>query len=276
MNGTSVATGWGTGAEPISDPHTSQTWAHHLANKLNCENLWNHSLPSKPMSFTISDTLGFCEQYLQRHRNYDNLFVIIEWLMPHSHGKWTPVYSESVSYRSQILLPVVVSQPETPTVYETMYVCKPKKCDYLAGKPIYDHVSWKNISQASRDMHESQRDRYYQNAYSLSSRLVESQKEISFVQSWMQERGIRYLMFWAFGCGQGSAIRRLVQTAMSDMLEKDRRFIPIHSFTSMSYGAEHSVETRRGHPDIQGQIAITDYLHNYILQNHLLEYQNIR
>jgi len=271
VNGTSVATGWGTGSEKISDPLVSKSWPHILANKLHCNTLWNHSLPSKPMSFTIADTMGFCEQYYERYGNYDNLFVVIEWLMPHAHGKWSPVYTNSVAYQDQIVLPVVVSQPETPTVYETMYVCKPRNVDYLANKPIYDHVSWKHIAESSRQTHEQEREHYYTTLYSLSRRLIESRQEVSMMQSWLQQRQISYLMFWAFGCGAGSSIRRLVTKTMSDILEQDSRFIPIGDFTSMSYGAEHSLETCRGHPDIHGQNAITEYLWQYMLKNQLLK-----
>lgn len=270
VNGTSVASGWGTGIEKISDPLTSKSWPHFLANKLNCDRLWNHSLPSKPMSFTIADTIGFCEQYYEKYGNYDNLFVVIEWLMPHAHGKWSPVYSNSPLYREQTLLPVVISNPDTPTEYETMYVCKPKHTDYLANTPIYDHVSWKQITDSSRQHHEQQRDHYYKNIYNLSLRLFESKQEIVPVQQWLKQRNIKYMMFWAFGCGKTSGIRKMVTKTMTSTLEKDPRFVPILQFTSMSHGSTNSLEPNNGHPDIKGQHAITDYLFNYIITHRLL------
>jgi hypothetical protein len=223
------------------------------------------------MSFSISDTIGFCEQYFEKYNNYKDLFVIIEWSMPQAHGKWNPVYAKSSAYNDQMVLPVVVPRANTQGVHDTMYVCKPQQVDYLSNKPIYDHVSWKQIDAHSRQHHEQQRQHYYENIYSLSRRLVEARQEIMMMQSWLQNRRISYLMFWALGFPPGPTIRPLVARTMSNMLEKDASFIPINDFTSMSYGAKHSIKPHMNHPDTHGQHAITEYLWQYILKNQLLK-----
>lgn len=273
VNGTSVASGVGCGHEEfrsIGDGDITTSWPHFLANKLHCENLWNHSLPSKPMSFTIADTIGFCEQYLEKHGTYKNLFAAIEWLMPQSHGKWQPVASDYPLYRNQTILPVVISWPDTPTVYETMYMCKPDKVDYLANKPIYDTVHWRYITHSSKTLHESQRDYYYSNVYSLSRRLIEAGEEIQYLKRWLQQRNIRYVMFWAYGLGRnGEGMRKIITRALLPIIEKDPSFVPIKQF-ACGDAAEYSKNPVRGHPDIYGQYHITEYLFDYIAQHRLL------
>ncbi len=273
VNGTSVASGVGTGGEKfkgLGDGDITTSWAHFLANKLNCDHLWNHSLPSKPMSFTIADTMGFCEQYYEKYGTYENLFVAIEWLMPQAHGQWAPVCSDSPQYSNQRILPVVISWPETPTVYETMYMCKPNNANYLTNKSVYDLVHWKYINQASKEIHEHQRDQYYSSSYSVSLRLVEAAQEILQTKQWLNHRNISYVMFWAFGIGRNHGLRKLMTRALLPHLEKTHTFIPVMDFSTMDYGAEHSVNPVRGHPDIHGQKYIADYLYDYVIQHQLL------
>lgn len=273
MNGTSVASGVGTGGEKFKgfgDGNVTTSWAHFLANKLNCHQLWNHSLPSKPMSLTIADTIGFCEQYWEKYGTYKNLFAAIEWSLPQAHGKWSPVASENLLYRDQIIQPVVISWPDAPTVYESMYVHRPKNPDYLANKAIYDHVHWKYVREESRIAHEQQRDHYYANTYSLSLRLNEAAQEIQYVKQWLQQRNIRYVMFWAFGLGNhGEGMRRLMTRALFPVLESDPSFIPVKDFSACD-ATSHSLAPVRGHPDIYGQQYISEYLFDYIAQHRLL------
>ena len=273
VNGTSIATGIGSGGEKFKgfgDGDITTSWVHFLANKLNCDRLWNHSFPSKPMSFTIADTMGFCEQYYERYGTYDNLFAIIEWSLPKAHGKWPPVVSNSPLYKDRVILPVVISEPGTPDVYKTMYMCKPDKVDYLLpNKPLYDLVHWRYIDEMSKQKHESQRDQYYHRFYNLSKRIVEAQQEIIYTKQWLKQRNIKYMMFWAFGVGSKQGIRKMISSAMPEV-EKDPRFISIKDFSALDYGAKYSLKLYNSHPDIHGQKHISEYLYNYIICHQLL------
>jgi len=273
VNGTSVASGWGTGAEKfksIGDSDITTSWPHFLANKLNCEQMWNHSFPSKPMSFTIADTIGFCEQYYEKYGTYKNLFAIIEWLMPQSHGKWKPVSSSHSLYRDQTIIPVVISWPDAPNVYETMYMLKSTNANYLNNRSVYEPIHWRYVDHTDMAQHEQQRDHYYKNVYSLSRRLVESAQEIQSVKKWLTERGIRYVMYWAYGLGRNKQfMRRMIDQAVLPVVEQDPTFIPIKQFAGGD-AAEHSLNPLRGHPDIFGQQYISDYLFNYIITHRLL------
>lgn len=272
VNGTSVASGVGTGGEKfkgLGDGDITTSWAHFLANMLNCDRLWNHSLPSKPMSFTIADTIGFCEQYWQKYGTYDNLFAVIEWLMPQAHGKWGTVSSTTQPYQHCDIFPVVVSWPDTPTVFETMYLSRPRDVDYLSNRAIYEPVSIQHIDYHCVITHEQQRDRYYNKQYNLSNRLAESAREIQFLKNWLTTRNIRFVMFWAYGVGRIAGMRKLVDRAVLSVIEQDGTFIPIKDFAGGD-AAYYSQNPVRGHPDIHGQKYIADYLYNYIAQHRLL------
>ena len=105
INGTSVATGWGQGKEQINDTTYTGAWPHQFAEKHNVGNMWNHSIPSKPVELSIRDQKGFCEQYIQQGNNVDNLFTIVEFLLP-QHPLLQPVYENN----EDIIFPLIFHQ----------------------------------------------------------------------------------------------------------------------------------------------------------------------
>jgi hypothetical protein len=274
VNGTSLASGVGTGGEKFKgfgDGDTTSSWVHFLANKLSCNRLWNHSFPSKPMSLTMADTIGFCEQYYDKHGTYENLFVIVEWLMPQAHGQWAPVQSHLSQYQNYTLLPIVISWPDKPNVYESIYVCKSTGINYLGNKAIYDTISRDHITEESMILHARQRDNYYHREYNMSKRLYQASLEIEATKQWLNNRGIHYVMFWVVGFGQAtiSGNRHLFARSQRKLYQRDPKFIPINEFT----GSDSTVKSQnpvRGHPDYLGHVYITNFLYDYVLNHQLL------
>jgi|MDSZ01.2.fsa_nt_gb hypothetical protein len=272
INGTSVATGWGQGKEQINDTTYTGAWPHQFAEKHNVGNMWNHSIPSKPVELSIRDQKGFCEQYIQQGNNVDNLFTIVEFLLP-QHPLLQPVYEND----EDIIFPLIFHQDpleinfNKDQEYLSYYAGTKKQPNYMSNEPIY---TMPEVDVNLRSIHEEQKIKYYTEEHNLSKRLYNVFVQIGFLQRWLHTKGIKFLMFWACGGNElknnNDQFAKLVDKAMLNLPYK-HRFIPMTQFSCMNYGVLHSLKSNLNHPDAVGQHHIAEYLDKYIISNNILQ-----
>lgn len=271
VSGTSIASGWGHGKKTANPNNYS--WIDYFANNTNAQNVWNHSYVSKPMQTTMDHVVLFCEQYFERYGNYDNLFVIAEFLLP-QNVKW-PSLSLKSSIESEIVTPVVIQVSKDGILngdlsdrgYKTMYIRHEKNLNLLDTSTPFDFISKSEISEADLTAHSMRLQHFAESGNSnVIVRLQHAQAEITQFQDWLFERNIPHLMFWA--CGVGRPFHRLVDKALLPVV-KQNRLIPMSQFTCFSKAAEWSIQHHDYHPDQQGHKKIADYVFQYIADNQL-------
>lgn len=273
VSGTSIASGWGHG-KTTSEPNPNQySWINYFANSTSTQNIWNHSYVSKPMQVTMDHVILFCEQYFERYGNYNNLFVIAEFLLP-QNIKWPSLNLKSGS-ASEIVTPVVtqhaddgVINTDLASTYKTMYIRHNRNLDLLDTNTPFNFVGVSDVDQVDLTAHSIRLQQYTQSSESkLAVRLQHAQAQIAQFQNWLFERNIPHLLFWA--CGIGESFHKMVDKALLPVV-KQNRLIPMSQFTCFSKAAEWSIQHDNHHPDQQGHKKIADFLLQYIADNQLL------
>jgi hypothetical protein len=269
VNGTSVASGFGVGHERIAQVN-KKSWIHYFAESTSASNLWNHSLISKPIQLTIEHTIGFCEQYLEQYKTFNNLFVICEMTMPQPI-KWATVRSDKYDLTNYEILPIVIQREmhEYGQEYQSMFVRQERKINFLKDSIMYEYVAPKDIRQDDYRRHDTMVQNYYKDGVSnLYKRLVEAKIEIQYLQLWLSQRNIPYLLTWA--AGQGDNYHNIVDRALKDVMV-NKRLIPMKEFTCFSKGVEWSEKPFHNHPDDIGHVRISKFLLDWILKYNLLK-----
>ena len=271
VSGTSIASGWGHGKKSANP--SSYSWIDYFANSTNIQNVWNHSYVSKPMQVTMDHVILFCEQYFERYGNYDNLFVIAEFLLP-QNVKW-PALKLRSSIESEIVTPIVtqhaddgIINTDLASTYKTMYIRHSRNLNLLDTNTPFNFVGVSEVDQADLTAHSIRLQQYTQSSESkLVVRLQHAREQISQFQDWLFERNIPHLFFWA--CGIGESFHKMVDNALLPVV-KQNRLIPMTQFTCFSKATEWSIQHDNHHPDQQGHKKIADFLLDYMMRNGLL------
>lgn len=272
VNGTSVATGFGLGKEVIGFGNAG-AWPHLLAEKYSAGSLWNHSVPSKPVELSVRDQIGFCSQYLQQGNKAENLFTIIEFLLPH-HPLLQPLFESD----SKVIFPIIYQKdPSTVSInsyadkYLSYFVETSIQPNYLDPFGQVYTIS-DTVDTDLRIKHEDQKADYYDNQHSLSSRLYKVGESIIKLQQWLEDKNIKYLMFWACGGDElknnNDKYSKIVDKFMS-VVPQQHKLIPMSQFSCMNYGVTKSLKPNDTHPDAVGHYAIAEYLDKYIISNRI-------
>ena len=280
INGTSVASGFGLGKEVHfgkRDMSITTAWPHMFANKHNVGEMWNHSLPSKPIELSIRDTKGFVEQYLASGRHATDLFCAIEFLLPYH-----PLFQPLIQTDSKVIFPVIyqndpLQTPDFTTAgtFGSHFVECDKHPDYLTGGAIYtpagDTIDTKLIT-----MHEHERHSWIagRSASSIMRRLDYVATAIADLQVWLKNRGVNAIMFWACGGSElvdNTKYSKLVDKALTARLPYKKNYIPMSDFSCLNYGIAQSLtKSMHRHPDQVGHHRIAEYLDNYLISNSIL------
>jgi hypothetical protein len=266
VNGTSIASGWGTGYEQRVPQPNQTSWVHYFANTHNVQKLWNHSAVSKPIQISIEDTVGFCSEYLDHYGSYNNLFVIVELLLP-ENTKWPSIHSP---YSDEVIQPIVIQTPDGKL--STMFVRHSKQKNYLSDKNMLEYVHPSQIDLVEYQKHALRLQNYSQRNKNLSaSRLWQARSEIKFLHEYLLNRNIAHVIFW--GCGMGHSYHKTVDRAIMPIVQQ-HRLIPMQTFTCFSKGSEWSQHPIEHHPDQQGHQRIAKFLNDYIAEHDLIRPPN--
>ena len=171
VSGTSIASGWGEGKMQSRPDPKNYSWINYFANSTNIQNIWNHSYVSKPMQVTMEHTMLFCEQYLERYGNYDNLFVIAEFTLP-QNVKWTELHLKS-NIDSEIITPVVIQHAndgvinaDVANTYKTMFIRHKKDLNLLDSSTSFNFISRDEIDEADLIAHSLRLQQFTQSSES--------------------------------------------------------------------------------------------------------------
>lgn len=274
VSGTSIASGWGEGKMQSRPDPKNYSWINYFANSTNIQNIWNHSYVSKPMQVTMEHTMLFCEQYLERYGNYDNLFVIAEFTLP-QNVKW-PTLKLKTGLESEIVTPVVVQYADDGLVhnadladtYRTMFIRHKKDLNLLDSAVTFNYISHTEVDEADLTAHSIRLQQYSESNYSaLTTRLHSARVEISQFQDWLFERNIPHMFFWAAGTAPN--FHKFVDKALLPSV-KQNRLVPMTQYTGMSKAVEWSIKHDNYHPDQQGHKRIGDFVFDYVTKHNLL------
>ena len=274
VNGCSFATGWHGGKQEIpvitsKDVITDTlSWVQHFANKNNVQNLWNHSILAKPIEMTYTDTVGFCEQYLDKYGSFKDLFIIIELTDP-SYREFDPVSLKGLSKIKEddfIVKPIafrsersLVNKKSEP--FQTIYVKMQKDIDYLGTDNYAEQISMKDVMEGDIARHRQERKFALHSEQSPLANLEVTREVVEKLDAFLLENNIPHMTFWIGGR------QKQFKDLMDRYYRKYMRFhrmIPTNTFTGIDYSLKYSVDPIGIHPDQVGHIAIADFLTDYV------------
>ena len=274
VNGCSFATGWHGGKQEIPvitsrDVITDTlSWVQHFANMNNVQNCWNHSILAKPIELTYADTVGFCEQYLNKYGSFDDLFIIIELTDP-SYREFDPVTLKGLAQHKEedfIIKPIafrsersLVNKKSEP--FQTIYVKMQKNIDYLGTDNFAEQISMKEVMQRDIARHRQERKFALHHEQSPFVNLEKTKDILDKLNNFLIENNIPHMIFWIGGRQQE------YKNVMDKYYRKYMQFhrmIPTNTFTGIDYSLKHSVEPIGIHPDQLGHLAIAEFLTDYI------------
>lgn len=275
VNGTSVAAGWGLHDNTNVTINRDSTWVNAFSEKLNASKTWNISLISKPIEITIDHTIEFCKQYYATYNTYENLFVAVEFTLPQLK-KWDAVKLSDRNSDTNVI-PIVVQKDtdnignsDMGTYYRTVFIKHKREMNYLSDDTLFYYVPDSEIDETDFVKHTLAVEHYSQIPNLLAKRLYESTNEIDFLQQWLSDHNIAYMMFWA--CGIHPSFHKIVDKAHSSL--HNNRFIPMSNFTAFSKGAEWSDNPYQHHPDEAGHYKIGEFLFDYASEHKLFQKPN--
>ena len=209
---------------------------------------------------SIEDTVNFCEQYYDKYKTFESLFVIVEFAGPH-YALWQNIIEE----RNYSVTPIVAQK--NLNEYITSFVRHSNKKNYLIEQELFHFVRPEQIPENLLCKHYSAVEDYHKNSPILFAKhLLKSREQITWMHDWLESRNIAYMFNWASGTKQ--SYMRLVDKAFAGLLP---RLIPMQIYTGLSKGEEWSNETFGGHPDYVGQTRIADFLVAYTQTHNLLK-----
>lgn len=281
-----------------------KSWVRHFAEKDNFKNVWNISLPGRPLGLTTSDTMEFVRSYYDRYGNFDNLFVILEYTFP-TYRSWDPLMSSLTYSNKTDIIPVAYykmlknnrnlanplklsSLRDESQYIEIKYHHRTTKkfIDHIDDNSgaIYHEVNISDIDPVARANHMEKVKEWFEydkvdeenNLKSWSEEKVKryytyANNEIHFLKKWLEHYNIPYLMLWAVGLSEGHCkftdrvFYKIIQT---------KRMIPMTEFTMVKASKEMSIKPWRSHPDAVGHEKISEYLVEWVNRYKLKERPN--
>lgn len=286
--GTSIASGTGKGKEPNTpDPHAVKSWVNVLAEKSYARNVWNHSLPGKPLGLVNADAVEFGKQYWDKYRSYENLFVILEYSLP-SFRHWDPVASARSDCVQMNIVPITYFAPFTTLeeatqekYYRGNSLLKKKfysreTHDMLAHNPnthhIYEEIEEEEIKPEDLKRFEQQAVDWFTPSEENKLRYLRyAFDEILATQKYCEDKNIAYMQTWVGGVTD--AYKRGVDRFMKPLMTTNR-LVPMTEFTAASATMEWSEKPWRNHPDKIGHRRIGEFYHDWINKYKLFERPN--
>lgn len=271
INGCSHASGWGKGHElSITKEKGMLSWVDHFAESISASEVWNHSLIGKPVGMSTIDTFGFCEEYYKKYKTFKDLFICIEYTGP-QYKLFDQIEVSTGEFKGEYIIPVSFMSGEGiddfPTAnWVTLWIRKNK--EYLKPQePEFLYVDNNNIREEdianhNLNLHEWLKDRHTD----IMPFLTYAYTEIQRTQKYLEDRNIRYVMYWIGGTQENYT--QFVDQKYSKLYQ-NKRFIPMTTYTGTKASIEWSEKPFANHPDAIGHKRIADYLYNWVIENDL-------
>lgn len=288
VNGCSYATGWHNGKAvnekdlptlTSKDEFTDTlSWVQHFANLNNVENCWNHSIVAKPIEMTYTDTVGFCEQYKQKYKNYNNLFAIIELTDP-GYRQFDPVTLKGMSGneletfdKDYSIVPIVFRTEESlitkqVTPWRSVFVKMKKNTDYLAEDQFAEQIDASEILEGELARHKTEKDfAHHTKKDNTLTHLELSREVIDNLSNYLLTENIAHVIYWVGG--RQDKFKKIMDKYFKAYM-KNNRMIPLNTYTGIDYSLKHSIKPKGVHPDQAGHIATAKFLNNYVKLHNL-------
>jgi len=274
VDGTSYASGWGKGhIRNLFKTSDAYSWVDRFAEITNCNNVWNHSLVAKPFDMQVLDIQNFCNQYYNKFKTFDKLFVVAEYSYITYRSIGTVKAIDGI-FKNQDVIPIVMAKGTEVLNNETggfgyiiQYVRKSN--DYLnIQEPLFVKVSEEHI-----DVEDHKRINAFATQWLLTrftnyiEHLDYLYKNISKVKNFLTKRNIPFVIYSAAVSDNAPEKEFIDQTLRT--LVKDKRVIPLQAFTGKTVSEKYSIEEYTVHPDKSGHMAIADHLYDWILKYNL-------
>ena len=290
--GSSVASGYGKGKIDGKMGNSLKSWVNFLSEYSSAKNVWNVSLPAKPIGLSTVDVVQFVRQYGERYNTYNDLFVIVEYTIP-QYRHWDPVAVSRNDTKEIIeVIPTASFRMGKNTDHLTSAGPRDNGASHVGQKFLtrasdeYDMLSPTNACNLYEEIRPSDLDKTFVDDYTHKakewlkydvidpetySRQVSEKKmltflryasdEVAFLQRYLTHFNIPYLMFWAGG--QTPAFCRTVDRYFTPLM-KDNRLIPMSKFSCNRAAIEWSNESWGVHPDEVGHQRIAEFIHDWI------------
>jgi hypothetical protein len=275
VDGTSFASGWGRGLERhlFKTSTGPKSWADYLADSVNCDNLWNHSLVAKPMDMQFYDIQQFCKQYLNAFKTFDNLFVVVEFAFV-TYRSFEPVKALEGEFKNENIYPVILSKAREMETgnYLIHYVRKSK--DYLKPQePIFSKVNPECLAEKDikriDELAANWLEKSYHDPY---GHLIYAYNIIRQIKNFFKIHNIPFVMYSA-AVSDKSPQKERIDFSLRTM-QKDKRIVPLKEFTGQILSKKYSIEEYENHPDEQGHIKIASALYDWIVKHDLTKKPN--
>lgn len=275
VDGTSYASGWGQGLERhlFKTSTGPKSWVDYLADSVNCDNLWNHSLVAKPIDMQFYDIQQFCKQYLNAFKTFDNLFIVVEFSFI-TYRSFDPVKAVEGEFKNENIYPVILSKAsevETGT-YLIHYVRKSK--DYLKPQePIFSKVNPEQLDINDIKKTQQAAEQWVATRYSeFVEHLTYAYNVLSKIKKFLKDTNIPFVIYSA-AVSDNNPQKEYIDFGLKT-LSKDNRMVPLSQFTGQTISKKYSIEEYVNHPDKQGHIKIASSLYDWIVKHDLTKKPN--
>jgi hypothetical protein len=295
--GSSVASGYGKGKVHNQMGNHLKSWVDHLAERSSASNVWNMSMPSKPIGLSTADTVEFVRQYGKKYNTYDRLFVIVEYTIP-QYKNWDPVAAARRDTAEEIeIIPITFFRMGKNTDHLTTTGPQDSGIKHLGQKFLkrnsadVDLMEALDINRFYEEVKPADLDQAFVNKYREKSknwlrydsidsttgerRLSEKKMatylryasdEIYSLKRFLEHYNIPYLMFWAGG--QTDIFCKKVDRYFGELIET-KRLIPMSEFTCNKAAIHWSKESWGVHPDELGHERIGEFVTEWIIKHNL-------
>ena len=227
--GSSHASGVGSGGIDRNGIGELKSWVNFVADMVDADNVWNYSMPGKPIGMTNLDTVQFLNEYYNKYRTYDNLFCFLEYTLP-QYKTWDPISmncgNQAVPFayykmgkdglNEHLTDAVKVTQMSDFVVQQKFFVRNALELanyNNTERRPVYEEVAATDLDEAYLESHIAQVKEWFQFdmlndcpalAASIASQKYKryyeyAGKTIKDMQDYLENRNIPYMMFWAGG-----------------------------------------------------------------------------
>jgi hypothetical protein len=274
VDGTSYASGWGKGhARNLFKTSDAYSWVDRFSEITNCNNVWNHSLVAKPCDMQVFDIRNFCNQYYNKFKTFDKLFVIAEYSYI-TYRSIGIVKAREGIFKNQDIIPVVMAKGTEVNSNEAggfgyiiQYVRKSD--DYLnIQEPLFVKIPEEHI-----DPDDVNRVKEFATQWLLTrftnyiEHLDYMYKNLSLIKNFLIKRNIPFVIYSAAVSDNAPEKVFIDQTLKT--LAKDKRIIPLKEFSGRTLSKKYSIEEYTVHPDKLGHMAIAQHLYDWILKHNL-------
>jgi lysophospholipase L1-like esterase len=218
----------------------------------------------------VYDVQNFCNQYFNKFKSFDNLFVCVE-LSYITYRSIGTVKARDGIFKNQDITPVVMAKGTDVLNNETGgfgYIIQfvRKSNDYLdIQEPLFTKVPEEHI-----DPNDVKRVKDFATQWLLTrfTNYIEHIEymyvNLSKIRKFLIKRNIPFLIYSA-AVSDDAPEKVFIDTSIRS-LTKDKRVIPLSAFSGKTISSEYSIEEYTVHPDKSGHKAIGRHLYDWLVK----------